>query len=56
VEPGAIVEFAVGELLEVLDRVGHFLVEQLGLNSALAGGYGRGLGHVTPLKNLAIQI
>jgi hypothetical protein len=45
VEPGAVVELAVGELFEVGDGVGRLAVEQVGHDGALAGLDGRGLGH-----------
>ena len=45
VKAGAVVELAVGELLEVGDGVGHLGVEQLGDDGALAGLDGCGLGH-----------
>ncbi len=48
-EPGAVVELAVGELLEVGHRGGRLGVEQVGDDGALAGDDGRGLGHVHAL-------
>ena len=44
-EPGAIVKHAVSQLLEVQDRAGNLLVEQLGHNGSLARLNGSGLRH-----------
>src|SRR4051812_33021087 len=45
VEPGAVIELAVGELLEVLYSLGDFLIEQLGGDRSFAGRDGCGLCH-----------
>jgi hypothetical protein len=47
VEPGPVVELAIRKLLEVLDGIGNFPVEQLGHDRAFAGRDGCRFGHVS---------
>ena len=56
VETGAVVELAVGELLEVGDGVGRLGVEQVGDDGALASLDGCGLGHAVPLGSMVVGL
>src|SRR5215210_3021898 len=54
VEPGTIVELAVGKLLEVADGTRYFGVEQLRFDGAFAGFYSCALRHGRPLGRMVL--
>jgi hypothetical protein len=45
VKSGAVVEFAIGQLLEVGDRAGYLGIEEIGFDGPLAGFYFRAFAH-----------